>query len=254
MIPAPKFDFLLTKVSSSGGSAKQSAPLDDFALGSWKTGGRLPLLARIKPVRHWQLPGPKVKPLQHDSEALQQAVRQGLPVISEMQRWVRDAIRLDMTPPEWDALLSQATQRFFPKVQNPPVAAAADTLLARRMWRTRRLSATSGQAPEVDNAIKAINSFVAYKVLRKLRPWQPSQKAQLKDSKRFLLSPAGELDALRKYATDVSGKYPRLSNNFVGLPPLDSTLLAKHIASIKPGKAVPSGTSGSLEDLRPACF
>ena len=106
---------------------------------------------------------------------------------------------------------------------------------------------------EVDNAIKAINSFVAYKVLKKLRPWQPSQKAQLKDSKRFLLSPAGELDALRKYATDVFGKYPRLSNNFVGLPPLDSTLLAKHIApsnrarpSLKerhqrrPGRSAPS--------------
>ena len=74
-----QIDFLLTKVSSSGGSAKQAAPLADFPLGSWKTGGHLPLLATIKPVRHWQLPGPRVKPLKHDAEALQQAVRQGLP-------------------------------------------------------------------------------------------------------------------------------------------------------------------------------
>ena len=38
-----QIDFLLTKVSSSGGSAKQAAPLANFPLGSWKTGGHLPL-------------------------------------------------------------------------------------------------------------------------------------------------------------------------------------------------------------------
>ena len=81
-----QIDFLLTKVSSSGGSAKQAAPLANFPLGSWKTGGHLPLLAKIKPDRHWQLPGPRVQPLKHDSEALQQAVRQGLPIVMDMQK------------------------------------------------------------------------------------------------------------------------------------------------------------------------
>ncbi|OLP96513.1 hypothetical protein AK812_SmicGene21236 [Symbiodinium microadriaticum] len=113
-----QIDFLLTKVSSSGGSAKQAAPLANFPLGSWKTG---------------------------------------------------------MTPPEWDALLSK-----------------------------------------VDAAITAGDQFVAYKVLKKLRPWQPSQKAQLQDSKGYLLSPTGELQELRKYATDVFGKYPRLQDNYTG--------------------------------------
>ena len=80
-------------------------------------------------------------------------------------------------------------------------------------------------------------------MLKQLRPWQPSQKAQLKDPRGFLLSPSGELEELRKYAADVFGKYPRLQDNFVELPPLAPTLLAKHIASIKPGKAVPKGAA-----------
>ena len=265
-----QIDFLLTKVSSSGGSAKQAAPLANFPLGSWKSGGHLPLYARIKPLRHWHLPGPRAKPLKHDSDALQHAVRQGLPVVAEMQKWVRDHVRLGMTPPEWDALLSKATQQFFPKLPSPPQADSADTALARRMWRARR----SGQSntaedsdlaaltlqhqravrqakkskadaflAEVDAAIQAGDQFVAYKVLKKLRPWQPSQKAQLKDSKGYLLNPMGELQELRKYATDVFGKYPRLQDNFVELPTLQASTLAQHIASIKPGKAVPKGAA-----------
>ena len=266
-----QIDFLLTKVSSSGGSAKQAAPLANFPLGSWKTGGHLPLFAKIKPVRHWQLPGPRVKPLKHDSEALQQAVRQGLPIVTDMQKWVRDHVHQGMTPPEWDALLSKATQRFFPKLPTPPKADSADTILARRMWRARRSSEHNSTAEdpdmaalilqhhkaarqakktmadaflaEVDAAINAGDQFVAYKVLKQLRPWQPSQKAQLKDSKGYLLSPTGELQELRKYATDVFGKYPRLQDNFVELPMLAATTLAKRIASIKPGKAVPKGAA-----------
>ena len=39
------------------------------------------------------------------------------------------------------------------------------------------------------------------------------------------------------------GKYPRLQDNFVELPTLAATTLAKHIASIKPGKAVPKGAA-----------
>ena len=38
---------------------------------------------------------------------------------------------------------------------------------------------------------------------KQVKPWQPSIKAQLKDSKSFLLSPAGELVALRQYAETV---------------------------------------------------
>ena len=254
-----QIDFLLTKVSSSGGSAKQAAPIANFPLGSWKTGGHLPLLAKIKPVRHWQLPGPRVKPLKHDSEALQQAVRQGLPIVMDMQRWVRDNIHQGMTPPAWDALLSKATQHFFPKLPPSAQADSADTVLARRMWRARRMSVHGCTAEdpdtaaltlqhqkairqakktkadaflaEVDAAIQAGDQYVAYKVLKQLRPWQPSQKAQLKDSKGYLLSPTGELQELRKYATDV----------LAALAGHDHAGQAYRL--IKPGKAVPKGAA-----------
>ena len=101
-----------------------------------------------------------------------------------------------MTPPEWDALLSKATQRFFPKLPAPPKADSADTILARRMWRARRSSEHNSTAEdpdmaalilqhqkavrqakktkadaflaEVDAAINAGDQFVAYKVLKKL--------------------------------------------------------------------------------------
>ena len=188
-----------------------------------------------------------------------------------MQRWVRDNIRHDMTPQDWDVLLSKATQHFFPKLPKAPAEDSEDTVIAGRMWRARRLSANSGPAPdpaiaaltiqhqkavrqarkakadvflaEVDAARHAGEQLVAYKVLKQLGPWQPSQKAQLKDSKGFLLSPTGELKELRKYAADVFGKYPRLQDNVVALPQLAPAMLVKHIASIKPGKAVPKGAA-----------
>ena len=120
---------------------------------------------------------------------------------------------------------------------------AALILQHQKAVRQAKKSKADAFLAEVDAAIQAGDQFVAYKVLKKLRPWQPSQKAQLKDSQGYLLSPTGELQELRKYATDVFGKYPWLQDNFVELPTLEATTLAQHIASIKPGKAVPKGAA-----------
>ena len=120
---------------------------------------------------------------------------------------------------------------------------AALTLQHQKAVRQAKKTKADAFLAEVDAAIQAGDQYVAYKVLKQLRPWQPSQKAQLKDTKGYLLSPMGELQELRKYATDVFGKYPRLQDNFVELPLLATTTLAKHIASIKPGKAVPKGAA-----------
>ena len=70
-----QIDFILTREISAGRQAKQASPLLDFPLGSWKKGGHRPIQAFVTPVRHWNLPGPQIKPLQHDSAALQEAVR-----------------------------------------------------------------------------------------------------------------------------------------------------------------------------------
>ena len=70
-----QIDFIFTREMSAGRQAKQASPLLDFPLGSWKKGGHCPIQASVTPVRHWNLPGPQTKPLQHDSAALQEAVR-----------------------------------------------------------------------------------------------------------------------------------------------------------------------------------
>ena len=105
--------------------------------------------------------------------------------------------------------------------QAPDPEAAALHAQHQKAVRQARKAKADACLAEVDTAIQAGDQYVAYKVLKQLRPWQPSQKAQLKDSKEFLLSPSGELEELRKYAADVFGKNPRLRDNFVGLPPLD---------------------------------
>ena len=66
---------------------------------------------------------------------------------------------------------------------------AALVLQHQKAVRQAKKSKADAFLAEVDAAIQAGDQFVAYKVLKKLRPWQPSQKAQLKDSKGYLLSP-----------------------------------------------------------------
>ena len=68
-----QIDFILTREISAGRQAKHSTPLQNLPLG--KKGGHSPIQASITPVRHWHLPGPQIKPLQHSSAALQDAVR-----------------------------------------------------------------------------------------------------------------------------------------------------------------------------------
>ena len=67
-----------------------------------------------------------------------------------MLAWVQERLTEHMLPPAWDELLSEATQRFFPKL--PTISPEGqDTTAARRLWRARRLPADASleeqQAP-----------------------------------------------------------------------------------------------------------
>ena len=62
-------------------------------------------------MRHWQLPGPRVKPPPRDAKALQSAVRSDQPQAQPML---------------------QATQRFFPKLPDT-LPEGQDTIAARRL-------------------------------------------------------------------------------------------------------------------------
>ena len=84
---------------------------------------------------------------------------------------------------------------------------------------------------------------MAYQTLKMLKPWKPALKAQLKDKHGFLLTPANELKELGQYATQVFAAHPKLPEHTGSMPQLEPAKLARHIASIKPGKAVPKGST-----------
>ena len=111
-----QIDFILTRELSASRQAKHATPLQNFPLGSWKKGGHL------TPVRHWHLLGPQIKPLQHNSAALQDAVRTGSQQAQQMLAWVQEHLEVTSSPQEWDELLIGATERLFPKAAVAPMA------------------------------------------------------------------------------------------------------------------------------------
>ena len=101
-------DYIMTREATAGRPAKRSSPPPPLFSGSWKTGGHLPVTARVPPMRHWQLPGPIFKPLSHDARPGQSAVRSNQQQAQTMVACVQERLREDMLS-EWDELLSQAT-------------------------------------------------------------------------------------------------------------------------------------------------
>ena len=67
------------------------------------------MAARIQLLRHWQLPGPKVKLLPHNAKAFQSAVRSNSPQAQAMLAWVQERLTEACSP-------EKATRRFFPKL------------------------------------------------------------------------------------------------------------------------------------------
>ena len=87
------------------------------------------------------------------------------------------------------------------------------------------------------------DQHVAFKTLKLLRPWQPARRAQLKRSTGHLPSPADELKTLQQYAESICAAHDPLPPMIGRLPTLEAAVLAKHIHSIKPSKAVPMGSA-----------
>ena len=197
-----QIDFVLTKEIQAGGPAKQAHPLADWHLGSWKTGGHLPILATIRPIGHWQL-----------------------------TPWVRRRVPTSH-PDECNRILLEATARFFPKRRHTapaepdaqgmwrlvrelraapsPDQALQDELAAaqhrhKQLVKQRQKERAQQFLNEVDEAIAEGSSYVAYSTLKHLRPWQPPRRAQLKNKDGTLMSSADELQALREFAKDTFG-------------------------------------------------
>ena len=263
-----QIDFIFTKEPQAGGQAKRSAPLHDWHLGSWKVGGRSPVFATVKFLGHWQLPSRKDAST-CDVKQLQAEVREGSDRAKQMRDWVRDRMPVQH-PDQRNQILTEAAELFFPRrgrsCQRP--------LDSRRMWQLARevksspnpdparlaeLEASQEQHRQqvrqrqkeraakflegVDEAIAEGSSHVAYSMPKQLRPWQPQQRAQLKNRDGRLMGPAEELEVLGEFAVSTFGAHAPLPERTGSLPRLDPQLLAKHIRSIKPHKAVPKGSA-----------
>ena len=62
----------------------------------------------------------------------------------------------------------------------------------------------------VDEAIAEGSSHVAYPTLKQLRPWQPQQRAQLKNREGKLMGPVEELEVLGEFAVSTFGVHDPL--------------------------------------------
>ena len=173
-------------------------------------------------------------------------------------------------PDQCNQVLTEAAELFFPR----RARSSQRPLDSRRMWQLARevksspspdparlaeLEASQEQHRQqvrqrqkeraakflarVDEAIVEGASHVAYSTLKQLRPWQPQQRAQLKNRDGKLMGPVEELEVLGEYAVSTFGAHEPLPERTGPLPHLDPQLLAKHIRSIKPHKAVPKGSA-----------
>ena len=186
-----------------------------------------------------------------------------------MKEWVRERMPVDH-PDQCNQVLLDAAQLFFPKVRR----AGSREPDSRRMWQLAK-EAKEAPAPDpikqaqleaaqerrkqlvkqrqkeraakflegVDAAIVEGASHVAYSILKQLRPWQPPLSAQLKNKDGKLMGPDQQLEALRIYASSTFSTHEALPERTHPLPRIDPQLLAKHIKSIKPRKAVPKDSA-----------
>ena len=254
-----QIDFIFTKEPQAGGQAKRAGPLHDWHLGSW-VGGHSPVLATFQPLGHWQLPTRRSPPT-CDVKQLQAEVREGSDRAIQMRDWVRSRMPAQ-SPDQCNQILQEASERFFPIRRR----SSQRPLDSRRMWQlAREIKSSSNPDPlrlaaleasqeqhrqlvrqrqkeraarfleGVDEAIAEGASHVAYSTLRQLKPWQPQQRAQLKDREGKLMSPTEELKVLGDFAVSTFGVHDPLPERSGPLPHLDPSLLAKHIGSIKTG-------------------
>ena len=237
-------------------------------LGSWKVGGHSPVLAVVKPLGHWML-STRRETSMCDVRQLQAAVREGSDQARLMRDWFVGACRFSV-PDQCNQVLTEASELFFPKVsrnsqrpldsrhmwqlareakespvQDPARTAALEAAQEqhKQLVRQRQKERASKFLEGVDEAIAEGASCVAYSTLKQLRPWQPPQRAQLKNRDGRLMGPAEELEALGEFAVSTFGAHAPLPDRTGSLPHLEPQLLPKHIKSIKPRKAVPRGSA-----------
>ena len=269
----------ITFPNSSRGQAKQARPVPQLGLGGWKKRGHIPVLATSRPVRHWNLPKESRSAPPYCASSLEAAVRAHSPPAQAMQAWVDSQLQSTALPPDSiNSALVQGAARFFPKRVSTVKPVNARHRATLRMWqRLQHINVNTASSTltdadssqlkedlatwhrqavtlarkqrarefqdEVEEACRKGDAYLAHKTLRKLRPREPQTRAQLQSSEGSLLTPQEELTMLETHVTKIFAKYPQLNHTVHALPDISGTLLAKHIGSIRPHKAVPTGSA-----------
>ena len=147
-----QIDYIFTFPNSSRGQAKQAKPAPQLGLGGWKKGGHLPILATVRPVRHWNLPKESRRAPSYCASSLEAAVRAHSTQAQAMQTWVDSQLQSAALPPDSiNSVLMQGAERFFPKktsIVKPLNAAHRATL---RMWqRLQHINADAASSTLTD--------------------------------------------------------------------------------------------------------
>ena len=95
-----QIDYIFTFPNSSRGQAKQAKPAPHLGLGGWKKGGHIPILATVRPVRHWNLPKESCSAPLFCASSLEAAVRAHSPQAQAMQTWVDSQLQSTALPPD----------------------------------------------------------------------------------------------------------------------------------------------------------
>ena len=95
-----QIDYIFTFSNSSRGQAKQAKPVPQLGLGGWKKGGHIPVLAGVRPVRHWNLPIESRSAPPYCASSLEAAVRAHSPPAQAMQAWVDSQLQSVALPPD----------------------------------------------------------------------------------------------------------------------------------------------------------
>ena len=274
----------MTRAESTDLVAKQVRIFEPL-IGGWKELGHRALSTSIRVAQHFHLHPRNPQPYPFDKAALDDAVSKETTQAQQLRQKVQDNLATTQEachPDHINQVLLEATQAVFPKRRQPTASPCQHFLhlwehrqslrkarpvgprgffLFWKSWsqyhkRTRELRQsniqqkreyTSKQLQEAERHHRSGNQGGLCKVVRALAPWKPRQRLQLRSEKGQLLDHKAEHNELVEYCKKL---YSTEESEGTALTtalqvPDDLTLLEKHFAGTKTGKAVPPNAAPS---------
>ena len=281
---ASQIDYIMTRSESTDYEAKQVKIFEPL-IGGWKELGHRALSTSIRIAQHFHLHPKKPTPHPFDKAALDEAVAKDTAQARQLRQRVQEALASTQearNPDYINQVLLQVTQAVFPKHRQQPEppnqrflhlwehrqslrkarpVGQGGFFLFWKSWslynkRTRELRQsntqqkreyTNNQLQEAERHHRSGNQGGLYRVVRALAPWKPRQRIQLRSEKGQLLDHKAEHSELVEHCQklyNIEETEPTALTTAWRIPD-DLTLLEKHFAGIKAGKAVPPDAAPS---------